>query len=110
MTRDNATSRALGAAGCMVAMSALTETAAGAETGHGTPAAGWSLAAALLGFFMVTLDAVIVNVALPNIRQGPRQSAHGHQATRRYAGTGGCTVPGHDRTPLVPAGGHTVER
>jgi len=69
MTRDNATSRALGAAGCMVAMSALTETAAGAETGHGTPAAGWSLAAALLGFFMVTLDAVIVNVALPNIRQ-----------------------------------------
>jgi MFS transporter, DHA2 family, methylenomycin A resistance protein len=29
---------------------------------------GWSLAAALLGFFMVTLDAVIVNVALPDIR------------------------------------------
>jgi EmrB/QacA subfamily drug resistance transporter len=33
------------------------------------PAPGWSLAAALLGFFMVTLDAVIVNVALPDIRQ-----------------------------------------
>jgi MFS transporter, DHA2 family, methylenomycin A resistance protein len=30
---------------------------------------GWSLAAALLGFFMVTLDAVIVNVALPDIRR-----------------------------------------
>jgi MFS transporter, DHA2 family, methylenomycin A resistance protein len=29
---------------------------------------GWALAAALLGFFMVTLDAVIVNVALPDIR------------------------------------------
>jgi MFS transporter, DHA2 family, methylenomycin A resistance protein len=34
-----------------------------------SPAPGWSLAAALLGFFMVTLDAVIVNVALPDIRQ-----------------------------------------
>jgi MFS transporter, DHA2 family, methylenomycin A resistance protein len=30
---------------------------------------GWSLAAALLGFFAVTLDAVIVNVALPDIRR-----------------------------------------
>jgi EmrB/QacA subfamily drug resistance transporter len=30
---------------------------------------GWSLAAALLGFFVVTLDAVIVNVALPDIRR-----------------------------------------
>jgi EmrB/QacA subfamily drug resistance transporter len=29
----------------------------------------WSLAAALLGFFVVTLDAVIVNVALPAIRR-----------------------------------------
>jgi EmrB/QacA subfamily drug resistance transporter len=33
------------------------------------PAPGWSLAAALLGFFVVTLDAVIVNVVLPDIRQ-----------------------------------------
>ena len=32
-------------------------------------APGWSLAAALLGFFVVTLDAVIVNVALPDIRR-----------------------------------------
>jgi DHA2 family methylenomycin A resistance protein-like MFS transporter len=32
-------------------------------------APGWSLAAALLGFFVVTLDAVIVNVALPAIRR-----------------------------------------
>jgi EmrB/QacA subfamily drug resistance transporter len=35
----------------------------------GSPAPGWSLAAALLGFFVVTLDAVIVNVALPDIRR-----------------------------------------
>lgn len=73
MTRDNATSRAREAAGCMVVMSALTQTPAGAgtvpEDGAGGPAAGWSLAAALLGFFMVTLDAVIVNVALPDIRR-----------------------------------------
>jgi MFS transporter, DHA2 family, methylenomycin A resistance protein len=33
------------------------------------PAPGWSLAAALLGFFVVTLDAVIVNLALPDIRR-----------------------------------------
>jgi MFS transporter, DHA2 family, methylenomycin A resistance protein len=32
-------------------------------------APGWSLAPALLGFFMITLDAVIVNVALPDIRR-----------------------------------------
>jgi EmrB/QacA subfamily drug resistance transporter len=32
-------------------------------------APGWSLAAALLGLFMVTLDAVIVNVTLPDIRR-----------------------------------------
>ena len=69
MTRDNATSRVRGAAGCMVAMSALTETAAGTDTSPASPVPGWSLAAALLGFFMVTLDAVIVNVALPDIRQ-----------------------------------------
>src|SRR3954469_16588136 len=28
----------------------------------------WTLAAALLGFFVVTFDAVVVNVALPSIR------------------------------------------
>ncbi|HEY0934755.1 MAG TPA: DHA2 family efflux MFS transporter permease subunit [Trebonia sp.] len=48
-------------------------TAAGTEPasprpGHGSSPA-WSLAAALLGFFVVTLDAVIVNVALPDIRR-----------------------------------------
>jgi EmrB/QacA subfamily drug resistance transporter len=53
----------------MVAMSTLTDTAAGTETSPDTPAPAWSLAAALLGFFMVTLDAVIVNVALPDIRR-----------------------------------------
>src|SRR5436305_10640030 len=38
---------------------------------HGTPAGarpGWLLAAAVLGFFVITLDAVVVNVALPSIR------------------------------------------
>lgn len=69
MTRDNVTSRARVAAGCMVAMSALTETAAGTDTSPASPVPAWSLAAALLGFFMVTLDAVIVNVALPDIRR-----------------------------------------
>ncbi len=31
---------------------------------------GFTLAAAVLGFFMITLDAVVVNVALPSIRVG----------------------------------------
>jgi MFS transporter, DHA2 family, methylenomycin A resistance protein len=74
MTRNNATSRARGIAGCLVVVSASTKTAA---PGAGTPTVGraenpppaWSLAAALLGFFVVTLDAVIVNVALPDIRR-----------------------------------------
>src|SRR5436309_2770021 len=38
---------------------------------HGTPAGarpGGLLAAAVLGFFMITLDAVVVNVALPSVR------------------------------------------
>ena len=74
MTRDNATSRAREIAGCLVAVSTSTETAtpgAGplAAGRAGNPAAAWSLAAALLGFFVVTLDAVIVNVALPAIRR-----------------------------------------
>ena len=74
MTRDNATSRARGITGCLVVVSTSTETAA---PGGGIPTAGrvqnpaavWSLAAALLGFFVVTLDAVIVNVALPAIHR-----------------------------------------
>jgi MFS transporter, DHA2 family, methylenomycin A resistance protein len=74
MTRDNATSRVREIAGCLVAVSTSTETAApGAgllpADPAGNPAAAWSLAAALLGFFVVTLDAVIVNVALPAIRR-----------------------------------------
>jgi hypothetical protein len=36
---------------------------------RGGPGAGFTLAAAVLGFFMVTLDAVIVNIALPAIRR-----------------------------------------
>ncbi len=74
MTRDNATSLASEIEGCLVVVSTSTETAV---PGAGTraagraqnPAAAWSLAAALLGFFVVTLDAVIVNVALPDIRR-----------------------------------------
>ena len=74
MTRDNGTSRAREIAGCLVAVSTSTETAAPgggmlAAGRAGNPAAAWSLAAALLGFFVVTLDAVIVNVALPAIRR-----------------------------------------
>lgn len=43
-----------------------TTTAAGAARSHAF--AGAALAAAVLGFFVITLDAVIVNVALPSIR------------------------------------------
>lgn len=69
MTRDNATSRVRVRAGCLggVSTSAISVTRA-AGTGR-QPAPAWSLAAALLGFFVVTLDAVIVNVALPDIRR-----------------------------------------
>jgi MFS family permease len=42
-------------------------------------APGCSLAAALLGFFAVTLDAVIVNVALPDIRRDLAGSMSGLQ-------------------------------
>jgi MFS transporter, DHA2 family, methylenomycin A resistance protein len=36
---------------------------------HGGARSGFTLAAAVLGFFVITLDAVIVNVALPSIRR-----------------------------------------
>ena len=55
-----------------VSISTTTPAAFADGTGLGQragPAPGWSLAAALLGFFVVTLDAVIVNVALPVIRR-----------------------------------------
>jgi MFS transporter, DHA2 family, methylenomycin A resistance protein len=35
---------------------------------HGRSRSGVTLAAAVLGFFVITLDAVVVNVALPSIR------------------------------------------
>jgi DHA2 family methylenomycin A resistance protein-like MFS transporter len=35
---------------------------------RGGSISGLTLAAAVLGFFMITLDAVIVNIALPSIR------------------------------------------
>ncbi len=70
MTRDNVTSRGSVGRGCMVAMSAATAAGAVACAGQAqSRAPAWSLTAALLGFFMVTLDAVIVNVALPDIRR-----------------------------------------
>ncbi len=36
---------------------------------RGAASPGFTLAAAVLGFFMITLDAVVVNVALPSIRR-----------------------------------------
>jgi MFS transporter, DHA2 family, methylenomycin A resistance protein len=39
------------------------------QRGAETPGTSAALAAALLGFFVITLDAVIVNVVLPSIRQ-----------------------------------------
>ncbi|MFB7992282.1 MFS transporter [Streptomyces sp. NPDC056002] len=42
----------------------------GRVTPQRPPSAGWALGAALLGFFVITLDAQIVNVALPAIRDG----------------------------------------
>jgi MFS transporter, DHA2 family, methylenomycin A resistance protein len=76
MTPNSATSRAGGEPGCIGAMSTsaadcLDLPASSRRMTASASAArrpGWSLAAALLGFFMVTLDAVIVNVALPDIR------------------------------------------
>src|SRR5436305_11073140 len=37
---------------------------------RGASSSGFTLAAAVLGFFMITVDAVVVNVALPSIRAG----------------------------------------
>jgi hypothetical protein len=39
-----------------------------ARAQRGGSLSGLALAAAVLGFFMITLDAVIVNIALPTIR------------------------------------------
>jgi MFS transporter, DHA2 family, methylenomycin A resistance protein len=76
MTPNSATSRAAREPGCIGGMSTSTAScldlpASSRRVDASESAAwrsGWSLAAALLGFFMVTLDAVIVNVALPDIR------------------------------------------
>ena len=43
---------------------------AGTGAGERGTRAGWALAAALLGFFVMTLDALVVNVALPEIGNG----------------------------------------
>ncbi|WP_330288738.1 MFS transporter [Streptomyces canus] len=42
----------------------------GSSTGERGTSAGWALAAALLGYFVMTLDALVVNVALPAIGSG----------------------------------------
>jgi MFS family permease len=74
MTPNSATSQTVGEPGCIDAVSTFTSVGVpGATTaplrGRAVRAPGWSLAAALLGFFVVTLDAVIVNVALPDVRR-----------------------------------------
>jgi MFS transporter, DHA2 family, methylenomycin A resistance protein len=74
MTRDKRTSRASVGPGCITGVTtsadaALSRTGTAACGQASGPAPAWSLAAALLGFFVVTLDAVIVNVALPDIRR-----------------------------------------
>ena len=47
-------------------VSALVEPPAARATSTST----FTLAAAVVGFFVITLDAVVVNVALPSIRRG----------------------------------------
>src|SRR3954451_4023072 len=48
----------------------VTATLDRAAVQSGRASSGFALAAAVLGFFVVTLDAVVVNVALPSIRSG----------------------------------------
>src|SRR3954453_20590331 len=48
----------------------VTATLDRAAVQSGRASSGFALAAAVLGFFVVTLDAVVVNVALPSIRAG----------------------------------------
>jgi len=54
-------------------------TRVGGRTGAPTPRSASTLAAALLGFFVITLDAVVVNVALPSIRSDRRGGISGLQ-------------------------------
>src|SRR3954454_24538296 len=49
---------------------AVTATLDRVAVQSGRASSGFALAAAVLGFFVVTLDAVVVNVALPSIRAG----------------------------------------
>jgi MFS transporter, DHA2 family, methylenomycin A resistance protein len=74
MTPNSATSRGCGEPGCIGVMSTSASVSVlgvtPARLSQGAERApGWLLGAALVGFFMVTLDAVIVNVALPDIRR-----------------------------------------
>jgi MFS transporter, DHA2 family, methylenomycin A resistance protein len=76
MTPNSATSRDAAGAGFIEIMSASTGSLqiadctlrTGSQGVGSADAPGRTLMAALLGFFAVTLDAVIVNVALPDIR------------------------------------------
>ncbi len=54
-------------------------TRVGGRTGAPTPRSASTLAAALLGFVVITLDAVVVNVALPSIRSDRRGGISGLQ-------------------------------
>src|SRR5437867_6308618 len=54
-------------------------TRVGGRTGAPTPRFASTLVAALLGFFVITLDAVVVNVALPSIRRDLGASMSGLQ-------------------------------
>ncbi|MGH3189183.1 MAG: MFS transporter [Streptosporangiaceae bacterium] len=57
----------------MVTLVATSRPGADGGGGGGAPGGarpGFALAAAVLGFFVITLDAVVVNVALPSIRHG----------------------------------------
>ncbi len=63
----------------MAGVTTSTATASLVTAERSGPGPGWSLAAALLGFFVVTLDAVIVNVALPRISTDLHSSMSGLQ-------------------------------
>jgi MFS transporter, DHA2 family, methylenomycin A resistance protein len=76
MTPNSATSPAGSWPGCIDAMSTSASSSLdriasprATQAAAAIRAPGRTLAPALLGFFMVTLDAVIVNVALPDIRR-----------------------------------------
>ena len=81
-------------------------TSGGGEPTRSRPCSGATLVAAMLGFFVVTLDAVIVNVALPDIGADLGGGITGlqwvatatHWPSLRY-----CSLPGHSPTGSAPS-------